>query len=374
MDPDCPLITIGVLDVDLRVGNSDPKVTRSMRPVTHVLSRAEAGLVVSLALAALDRISNKIFGKPFMFGSAISDAAKGLIAGVKKYKEYMISQDSELDFTHHTCFMHIYRGLRDMKLYNSKVRYAVNIPNIKRMVYLLYRCSTKKQSIRAFELFCAVLDLMWESKFKEYFMTQYGPHSPHGGNWFYASCEAVGLLPNSQPVESYYKQISGDKKRNIPPKVPHNVSLDDFFKKTVPNLLKYDTDNATGYCGGMSSREMPERVPSFTAIALAAMMSYENDIVSGKSLGTDDSQVWYGNGPSALGASLTKEQIERFHSAREGRTHGLQSNKHRPNTSHSIHLAMEEMEQLIFDTDTICRLTRYDLDDQQRPGLLYHGS
>jgi hypothetical protein len=54
MDPDCPLITIGVLDVDLRVGNSDPKVTRSMRPVTHVLSRAEAGLVVSLALAALD--------------------------------------------------------------------------------------------------------------------------------------------------------------------------------------------------------------------------------------------------------------------------------------------------------------------------------
>jgi hypothetical protein len=119
---------------------------------------------------------------------------------------------------------------------------------------------------------------------------------------------------------------------------------------------------------------MPEHVPSFTAIALAAMMSYENDIVSRKSLGTDDSQVWYGNGPSALGASLTKERIERFHSAREGRTHGLQSDKHRPNKLHSIHLAMEEMEQLIFDTDTICRVTRYDLDDQQRPGQLYRGS
>ena len=293
-------------------------ITHQFRPFLYQITRMKKNLSSLggiLALKALQKLSSRLLGKDFTTKFACFDYSTALRRSVTTEIPNAVLV---------RCYMHVLHASRRKEWLREQLRDpTTNGDRVSHNIYNLHLCTTHPQFGKLAELYCQE----WENELNEgdfvtFFNKNLGPNSPCRGMWYIGCMGKVGLTPDNQAVEGYFRQIKGNAANKSGTNRTNSVcdmncSFDQFVKLELPKLVANDARYRSGIRHYERARKLTQSDFIPTEWLAHAVMITRDDVlhVSGTSqyLIPKTHRLQYGTPP-------TQEDYDHYISAKEGKT------------------------------------------------------
>jgi hypothetical protein len=210
-------------------------ITHQFRPFLYQITKKHNSLCCQLALKTLKKLSLSLFQLEFSPKFAVFDFSSALRCSVsEELPETVLAR----------CWLHILGAFCRPEWVARRIRLpATNRKPIIRAIVNLHHCITLPQFCKLEELYCSQWEHeLDEGNFATYYEGNLGSKSECKGMWWIGCMGLLGLTPDNQAVEGYFRQMKGNAasisgKQRSGSVFRLNQELDHFMKYELPILV-----------------------------------------------------------------------------------------------------------------------------------------